>query len=406
MSSYTGISPKGPVDYRGPTVYTSSIVNRNREPTGADYRQPETGKLYPTGSFWLVGKDPTTGTFGDLWYLSKIVANVAYWRPFDNSIDTLPTVGITNLGFTYDAGTFTVTGADGSALSTANPAYVTLQSTTSPGLLKTVSVTANQSFIDDLGASQIIGNLFGLNTGVAAAVDIPFFLYAVINDAEDSIAFMISRFPGAVVAPVAGKIADSTTTIASTQGSFFSLANITAADYASNPCLMIGSFRMQMSALNDWTVQTLNSKDGINHFQEEVQFSFPRGQFGTPAGKFFKDNGGTAPGATGGAYGYFITARTSQCTIRIAIDSIDIPGVGAVTAQLALAYSRLEGATCGSGWFQAGGTYSSQTLTGSPNTNVLSIIFINDGGTGFMNNATYTAAASSALNAQFYIENA
>lgn len=79
MSSYTGLSPKQPNRYVGKNVYLSSIVTRNRRPTSADYRQPETGKLYPTGSFWLVGENPTTGTQGDFFYLSKIVANVAYW---------------------------------------------------------------------------------------------------------------------------------------------------------------------------------------------------------------------------------------------------------------------------------------------------------------------------------------
>ena len=79
MSSYTGISPKDPNKYLGPSVYLSSIVSRNREPTGADYRQPETGKIYPMGSLWIISKNPTTGSQGALWYLSKIVANVAYW---------------------------------------------------------------------------------------------------------------------------------------------------------------------------------------------------------------------------------------------------------------------------------------------------------------------------------------
>ena len=74
-----GLSPKDPNKYLGPNVYVSSVVIRNRQPTGADYRQPETGKLYPNASYWLVGSNPTTGVQGELWYLSKIVANVAYW---------------------------------------------------------------------------------------------------------------------------------------------------------------------------------------------------------------------------------------------------------------------------------------------------------------------------------------
>lgn len=79
MPNHTGLTPNSPTNYRGPNVYLTTVVTRNREPTSADYRQPETGKLYPFNTFWLVSKDPTTGTQGDMWYLSKIVANVAYW---------------------------------------------------------------------------------------------------------------------------------------------------------------------------------------------------------------------------------------------------------------------------------------------------------------------------------------
>lgn len=79
MASFTGISPNNPRVYLGNNIAVPSVVSRSREPTGADYRQPENGKLYPLGSFWLIGRDPSTGTEGDFYYLSKITANVAFW---------------------------------------------------------------------------------------------------------------------------------------------------------------------------------------------------------------------------------------------------------------------------------------------------------------------------------------
>lgn len=86
MSSLTGYSANNPTRYLGPNVAVVTSVTRNRAPTGADYRQPETGKLYPFSTLWLVGKNPTTGEFGDLWYLSKIEGNVAYWvQVFESS---------------------------------------------------------------------------------------------------------------------------------------------------------------------------------------------------------------------------------------------------------------------------------------------------------------------------------
>lgn len=72
-------NPKLPTKHVGTNKYITFFVSRNRSPTGADYRQPETGTLYSVGTVWQVGKDPTTGSEGDLWMLSKIVANIAYW---------------------------------------------------------------------------------------------------------------------------------------------------------------------------------------------------------------------------------------------------------------------------------------------------------------------------------------
>lgn len=83
MSSITGYSPKGPARYLGPNVFLPTIVSRQRPPTGADYIQPETGKKYPLGSFWLIGPNPTSGIEGDYYYLAKIVANVATWQLID-----------------------------------------------------------------------------------------------------------------------------------------------------------------------------------------------------------------------------------------------------------------------------------------------------------------------------------
>lgn len=83
--SLTGYSPNNPRRYLGPNVSIVSIVVRNREPTGSDIKQPNTGKYYPFGSQWLVGETtpnqaPVTGTKGDLWYLAYIEGNVAFWK--------------------------------------------------------------------------------------------------------------------------------------------------------------------------------------------------------------------------------------------------------------------------------------------------------------------------------------
>lgn len=121
MSSLTGYSPNNPKAYTGPNVALNTVVTRNREPTGADYRQPETGKLYPFNTFWLVGKDPTTGSQGDLFYLSKIIANVAYWSKLAT-------------GATNDGPVLTITGNSGGAIDPDSDGNINLVGTTGLGI--------------------------------------------------------------------------------------------------------------------------------------------------------------------------------------------------------------------------------------------------------------------------------
>jgi hypothetical protein len=173
---------------------------------------------------------------------------------------------------------------------------VTFQSKSTPGELITLQVIANQSFIDDNGASEIIGNLFGFTTSISVTEDVPFFVYAVMNEDEDAVQFMISRAPGYESSSGGSFIGTPSNPVASTNGSLFSFDDITTTDYDDNPVVMVGSFRMQMSASDDWTVQTLNVVyDGIGQFQENNRFNMPLGQFGANAGTITLDNGGTAP---------------------------------------------------------------------------------------------------------------
>lgn len=79
MNNNVGVLLRNGLRYTGLAVSVTNVVSRSREPTGQDFRQPETGKLYPLNAFWLVGENPTTGLYGDIWVLSKIVSNVAYW---------------------------------------------------------------------------------------------------------------------------------------------------------------------------------------------------------------------------------------------------------------------------------------------------------------------------------------
>jgi len=110
-------NPKLPTKHVGTNKYITFFVTRNRIPTLADYRQPETGTLYSIGTVWAVSKDPTTGTEGDLYMLSKIVSNQGYWTLISSGqgnldsimVDTFTAPG-TNPVVATSGGLITVTG--------------------------------------------------------------------------------------------------------------------------------------------------------------------------------------------------------------------------------------------------------------------------------------------------------
>lgn len=95
MGNNSGMSPLNPNKYLGPNVYLNIIVSRNRQPTGADYRQPETGLLYQVNTLWQVDKSPTTGVEGQIFTLTKIVANVAYWSQIASSTSKIVYTNVT-----------------------------------------------------------------------------------------------------------------------------------------------------------------------------------------------------------------------------------------------------------------------------------------------------------------------
>jgi len=299
-----------------------------------------------------------------------------------------------NLGISYSGSTFSITSGDGSALSTTNPGYVTLNSGTA-GRLVRAKVTANQTFVDSTGSSTIIGNLFGLTTGIAYTADLPFFIYAVLDNTDANVAFMVSRYPNITLSPVAAKIGQSGSAIADTQGSMFSLKAITAANYASTPAVAIGSFRMRMNASDDWAVQSLTSNDGMGRFQEGNAFTMSAGQFGAASGKYFLDNGGTAPSFSTNNISWqidrfnrlFFFGNFSNATA----------GVGAVNCKFALPYSLV--ACFGSLYLNNGaGPFNGQFIGDAGPTNTNTFLIGNDATTLILLNNNVTTNAGYIMN--------
>ena len=249
-----------------------------------------------------------------------------------------------NLGISYSAGTFTVSGNDGTALSSTNPGYVVLQSKANSGLLKTILVTANQTFTD--GSSGTTDNArFGLVTAVNWSNDIPFYLYAVMDDTESAIAFMISRMPHATSSPASTSISKSGSIINVSQADFFSLANVTLTSYDSNPCINLGSFRMQfIGATDSWTVQSLSYGDGIGQYNDQTIFTMPTGVNGSAASTYFQSNAGTVPQFNAGASGvFYYVRRNGQCNVIIELNTCTVAGVGAQALNPTIPYNDATG---------------------------------------------------------------
>lgn len=246
--------------------------------------------------------------------------------------------GASNIGIAYAGGTFTVQGYDGTALSATNPGYITLQSKATPGRFVTIAVTANQTFTD--GSAGTTDNArFGVTTGVNWASDIPFYLYGVMDDTATLIAFMISRNPCAIISPVSTGISKSGSIINVNTSDFFSLANVTVTSYDANPCICIGSFRMQFAGATDsMTVQTLGSNDGIGQFQQGRTFSMVAGQNGAAASTFFLNNPGTEPQFTT-QLGIYMIGMDGFVDYTFSGTNVSVAGVGANILQPILPYT-------------------------------------------------------------------
>jgi hypothetical protein len=307
-----------------------------------------------------------------------------------------------NIGIAYSAGTFTVQGANGSALSSTNPGYINLQSRTAGRQIK-IAVTANQTFTD--GSSGGIDNMiFGVSSGVNWSHDMPFYIYAVVNDNENAIAFMIGRLPHYTVAPATAKIGKSGAVVNTGQADLYSLANITVGDYDGNPCLCIGAFRMQFAGATDsWTVQTLNASDGIGQFHETTTFTFARGQLGAASGKYFQNSGGTAPDDADGNYAYHIQ-KNGYCYAKLAFPAIDTAGVGAVTAVQMMPLNG-DGSIFCQGFLFVGGNYALVCGFSSANdsASINGLIQVSNLGNGILNNVNFSIGSQYAASMYYFI---
>lgn len=247
---------------------------------------------------------------------------------------------VENLGITYAVGTgiFTVRGA-AAALSSTNPGFVTIPSSVTPGTWILHELTADFNFIDDNGVSEIIDNLFGLTTGVAYGEDLPFFILCGHDSSDANPMMFLSRIPQRRENALTAAIGSPSDAVADTQGSTWAFDDITEANYSAQPVVLIGSFRMQMTTSDDWTVQTLDPEwDGIGRYQSNKEFAFPLAVFGAASGTHLQAAGGTAPIFSTTTYFFSITTDGYVFTNILLTGDGGTDGVGAVSCQVTMPY--------------------------------------------------------------------
>ena len=211
-SSLTGFSPNNPKRYLGPNVSIPIIVTVPREPTGADIKQPSTGKYYSFGTLWLVGKNPTTGAWGDIWYLAYIQANIAVWTPLASgigpSIDSfLPNSGTTPV-IADGSGQVTIVGS-GSTTTVGGTNSLTLQLT---GLTDhAVLVGAGTPTITKVGPSLTTGQV--LQNNAAADPSYSTATYPSTTTANDILYSSATNTVGQITAGASGALVSDASSV-------------------------------------------------------------------------------------------------------------------------------------------------------------------------------------------------
>lgn len=324
----------------------------------ATYPSTATGTgtfLRADGTNWLASTAtlPNTAAQGDLLYASaddvwsSLAKNATQgmmltnngtnsapmWQPAPAGISE----GWSNLGVALAGGILSIVGETGTVISSTNPAIVKFNSKATPGTIKTLTLTTAPVGLTE---TELTSATFGTTAATAWADAMPFFLYAVLDSAETAVSFFISRNPCAQVTPATVYKAGTVASVTS-QLNFFGLDSAaTSANYASQPCVRVGSFRMVKSAGDAWTIQTLGSGlggigDGIGNYDENTYWVFPTGQDGARAGTYFNtdDAMDTIPTFLTGNYTYQL-GNDGSVDIFMTFASVDTPGVSNATASL------------------------------------------------------------------------
>lgn len=251
----------------------------------------------------------------------------------------LPPGQTSNCGLTYADSTLSITAEDGSALSATNPCCVGVPGATA-GQSSTIAFTTPIS--TTFGAtSDTDGNTFGITSGVNWASDMPDFLHVCRGSASNYWGF--SRNPARYeTGDAAGDMCQEGDEDCDAQGDLFIMTTgLTLASEVDMPCVTVGAFRSQWTAAStSWAVSTLGDTDGIGQDRLDktygTKWTFPTGQMGGDAGKYFTRAGGTTNLAfTTYSYSYWLSSD-GWVHVDADFDNQTAPGAGANDLYFAL----------------------------------------------------------------------
>lgn len=236
-----------------------------------------------------------------------------------------PIFGYSNLGMTVDTGASTISihSASGAALSIANSAKITFASKATPGTSVTITVVANVV----IDWSDMDGNTMGTEGSKAWADDMPLYVYAVLNDAENDCTFGLARVPHHVASGATANIGTPSSATADNLLSLFLFENVTIGLYDDNPVVVLGAVTATKDASDQWSFSAVKGgTTGIGGLQVGSKFSSPATQMGAN-NNHVGSNGGTIPTFTSSNVNYAVTPD-GFLNFSFACNALSVIGVG------------------------------------------------------------------------------
>lgn len=240
-----------------------------------------------------------------------------------------------NCEINYSAGTITISGKDGVALSATNPCEIGVSSNSS-GVVARASFTSNVTATDG-ATSQTDGNIFGI-TDANWASAMPMFLGVIYNGTTPY--FTLSRLPFVVSGAANTDMCQLTDTDCDAQTDVMILTTgLTLASFVNLPITQVGWLSATYATTGGaWTFAE-TAYTGFNQMYETQVFTFPQAQNGAAAGTHYLANGGTAPLFTTDRLTYQIWRDGNVKIGHYAASDPGTDGAGAVAARVALPFT-------------------------------------------------------------------